>query len=258
MRGTSRCALLVVVAVTVGSRPALAQPAACYTIQPGDTAAGLALRIAGNADYRHQPWFQIFDPAASRYVRKARYDHVRPGWLACILNGGSGALQTSARPAEATRLPAPLSGIARTLAGIQLDPRWYLVVLLLTTSSAWYIAHRHWKGRQAVIEEMTRFGESFIREFERPLIQPRAPAPAVRSRLRFKPHRGRLEVLLAPGVGRSYPNLLDHRKNVEYDMERVLHELRHQPFVSASLQQRGHWVVVPFEVKANQKQEGTT
>jgi hypothetical protein len=243
MKGPRACALFVGVALIVGSRPARAQGWACYAIQPGDTAASLALRIAGRAEHRHQLSFQIFDPAASRFIGKARYDHVRPGWLACVLvdNGvhriGTAAIATG-------RVPAASSGIARTLAGNQLDSRWCLVILLPATPFVWYIADRRCKGRRAVIGEMTRFGERFIREFERPLIQPHTPLPAVRSRLRFKPQQRRLEVLLAPGTGRTYPNLSDHRKNVEYDMERVLGELHDQPFVSDSLRQKGQWVIV--------------
>jgi hypothetical protein len=122
--------------------------------------------------------------------------------------------------------------------------------------AAWQVATRRRIKRRAAIEAMTRFGQTFIREFERPLRQPRAVSPALRARLRFKPYRGRLEVHLAPGAGRRYPNLSDHRKNVEYDMERVLHLLRHQPFVGGSPQQRGEWVVVPFQVKRRKTQEG--
>ena len=74
----------------------------------------------------------------------------------------------------------------------------------------------------------------------------RDPRPALKSRLRFKPYRSRLEVLLAPAVGRSYPNLSDHRKNVEYDVERVRHALGDTPFFSDSIRQRGEWVVLSF------------
>lgn len=257
MKGPRACALFVGVALMVGSRPVLAQGWACDTIRSGDTAALLALRITGRAEHRHQLSFQIFDPAASRFIGKGRYDHVRPGWLACVLVD-SGAARMRTAVMTTGRLPAATSGIARTLSTNQLDPRWYVLILLLTTPFICYFADRRWKARRTVVGEMARFGERFIREFERPLIQPHTLSPAVRSRLRFKPRQCRLEVLLAPGIGRRYPNLSDHRKNVEYDMERVLHELHDQAFVSDSPCQQGQWVIVPFHVKAREKQEGIT
>jgi hypothetical protein len=257
MKGPRACVVFAGVALLVGSRPVLAQPWACYTIQPGDTAASLALRIGGHVGHRHQSWFQIFDPAASRFIAKARYDRIRPGWLACVsVVNGVGRTSTAA---VVTGRPPPASfGITQTPGGIQLDSRWYLVMPLVTAPFVWYFADRRWKGRRAVIGDMTRFAESFIREFERPLVQPNIASPPVRFRLRFKPRRGRLEVLLAPGAGRSYPNLSDHRRNVEYDMERVLHELHDQPFVSDSPRQQGQWVILPFHLKVHEKQEGVT
>ena len=44
----------------------------------------------------------------------------------------------------------------------------------------------------------------------------------VRSALRCNVRRSRFDVLLAPGQGRRYPNLMDHKKNVEYDVARVM------------------------------------
>ena len=45
-------------------------------------------------------------------------------------------------------------------------------------------------------------------------------------------HASRLDILLAPGAGRRYPNLSDHRSNVEYDVQRVLTLLKDEPFVA--------------------------
>jgi hypothetical protein len=254
MTDLRRCALLAVVVFTIGAPPANAQRFECEAIQPGDTAASLALRIAGNADRRHESWFQIFDPAASTFIAKTRYDHIRPGWVACISDARN-RRHVVARAATIEHMPRSL-GIEQTAGTFQLDARWYFAVLLLTTPFAWRIADRRWKVRQAAIEDMSRFGVTFINEFERPLVQPRTSLPATKSKLRFKPHCGRLEVLLAPAAGRSYPNLSDHRHNVEYDVERVLRELRNQRFVGESLRQHGQWVVVPFRVKTTQKMEG--
>ena len=103
---------------------------------------------------------------------------------------------------------------------------------------------------------MRGFGDRFIAEFERPLFRRSAVDPAVKSRLRFAPSRHRLEVLLAPADGRTYPNLVDHRKNVEYDVERVQQILRDEPFVSGPLYAEGSWVVIPFRFETDRQQEG--
>ena len=91
---------------------------------------------------------------------------------------------------------------------------------------------------------MTLFGERFIREFERPLLLPGSDARALDSRLRFIPRQRRLDILLAPRNGHTYPNLSDHRVNVEYDVGRVLQRLKDKRFVSERLSVKGRWVIV--------------
>ena len=78
---------------------------------------------------------------------------------------------------------------------------------------------------------MRHFADRFVREFERPLIQQHAAERPVRSRVRLQPARTRFDILLAPGTGRRYPNLSDHKQNVEYDVARVLHVLADESFV---------------------------
>ena len=98
---------------------------------------------------------------------------------------------------------------------------------------------------------MTAFGMRFVNEFERPLFRNR-PADAVRrSRLRVVPRRRRLEILLAPPAGRTYPNLVDHRMNVEYDVDRIVAILDDGRFVNAPLYSDGEWVVIPFQMARN-------
>ncbi len=258
MRSSSRRALLVIAVLVTGSHEAVAQQWTCRTIRQGDTAAHLASRMTGDGAARHQPWFQIVDPTASRYVAKARYDRIRPGWLACVFTGPGGPAQADAGTMAHVGRPGPAAfGFDWTLAGIEPDPRWYIVILVLIMPLAGYTARRRWLGRRALVEQMRQFGQSVIREFERPLVHPRSPAPVLRSRLRVKPHRQRVEVLLAPAAGRTYPNLSDHRKNVEYDIRRVLQLLPDQSYISASLHQRGEWVVVSFQTSV-QKQEGAS
>ena len=74
-------------------------------------------------------------------------------------------------------------------------------------------------------------------------------------------HRARwrqVEVLLAPRGGRPYPNLVDHKQNVEYDVERVLRVLEDQRFVAGPLYAQGQWVVVPLYLQVSPKQAGGT
>ena len=96
---------------------------------------------------------------------------------------------------------------------------------------AWVIVRKHLGERRASADVMRGFGVRFIAEFERPLFRRHADESPIRSRLRFAPARHRLEVLVAPADGRIYPNLVDHRRNVEYDVERVLRLLKDEPFV---------------------------
>jgi hypothetical protein len=102
---------------------------------------------------------------------------------------------------------------------------------------------------------MSQFAYLFVREFERPLLQ-HAAEPAIKARFRVSPYRARLEICLAPGNGRRYPNLSDHRKNVEYDVDRVLAALADESFVCGRLRMQEEWVVVPFRFSARLKQRG--
>ncbi len=103
--------------------------------------------------------------------------------------------------------------------------------------------------REKALADMRRFGEAFIREFERPLLQQPFLVSPIRTRLRARPDRGRLEVFLAPNGCQRYPNLSDHRTNVAYDVARVLLTIHHHSFVCGELSARGEWVVVPFQLQ---------
>jgi hypothetical protein len=105
---------------------------------------------------------------------------------------------------------------------------------------------------------LRRFGERFVREFDRPLVRVRPFEPVVEARLRVRPYRAEVHVMLAPRDGRPYPNLVDHQQNVEYDVERVLGVLNDQRFVCGPLQAQGRWVVVPLQLHVNPKQAGGT
>jgi hypothetical protein len=105
---------------------------------------------------------------------------------------------------------------------------------------------------------MRHFATRFVREFERPLLWSDLTDRPVHSRVRYNALRGRLDILLAPGRGRRYPNLSDHKKNMEYDVARILRTLGDASFVNGALHTQAGWVVVPFRFKARPKQPGVT
>jgi hypothetical protein len=255
-----RRVFVIILALAVSTEPVLADRWECYVIRAGDTAAQVAVHLTGNAANRHRPWFQIADPTASAFVAKTNYDDIRPGWAACILRQSLTATASDSRSSAAgmtNGTAKALSLVADTLAAIP-NRLGGLALLFAATLLLWYIADQYWNDRQATIARLTRFGEAFIREFERPLVQPRSSDRALQSRMRLQPDRACLEVLLAPSGGRRYPNLTDHRRNVEYDVARVLEVLGGQSFATGPLHQQGPWVVIPFEFKNRQQQAGVT
>ena len=55
-----------------------------------------------------------------------------------------------------------------------------------------------------------------------------------------------LEILIAPGPGHHYPNLADHKHNVEYDINRVIGVLGNCE-LSRPPRAEGKWVVVTIK-----------
>ena len=243
--------MLAVAAICLAPRMASAQQWRCYPFLRGETAAGAASRLAGDAGA-----FEILDLSTSRFVAKNQYGRIRPSWVACTW-------VTQSIPAKLGRpiVAAPTHAVKPTDVSTRAwearpDPLWSLLVLMLMSPWGAYEANRRWKRRRAVIGVMTQFGNSVIQEFERPLVQPRDARPALRSRLRLQPLRNRFQILLAPVAGRSYPNLSDHKRNVEYDMERVRQLLGDTPYINDSLRQRGEWVVLGFRARVQQQKAG--
>ena len=256
-------ALPFVLLMTTGSTYALGQTdmrLTCYLVQPGDTAARLAHHFTGDADNRHQPWFQIINPTTETFIPKSRYGLIQAGWHVCVATErlrrgfvpGRGALVASS-PVVPLRTGGPQHQTA-----IYLSALWWAAPLLVIVSLvlAWVVAGKHIGERQVRLDLMREFGDRFISEFERPLMRRSASEPAVKSRLRFVPRRQTVEVLIAPADGRSYPNLFDHRRNVEYDVERVRRFLRDASFTNDPLYAQGPWVVIPFRLETGKQQEG--
>jgi hypothetical protein len=279
----SSCALLIVLAFVAAPSAALTQSPGCYPIRRVETATQLARRITGDGRNKYQPWFQIMDPS-SRVVPKSQYDRIRPGWRACIVKEAIERVPpaTQFQEREVTDVPAvrvgspeptsavalrPISGVAwslpntsadalRAIDGVDLTWVWLGGAVILPLF-AWKIVDGYASRRRSVSIVMEHFALRFLREFERPLIQRPAEHP-VRSQLRLSPARARLEILLAPGQGRRYPNLSDHKKNMEYDVVRILQVLADDSFVRDPLYTQAGWVVVPFRFKAGRKHAGVT
>ena len=234
--------------------PALARSFTCFEVQPGDTASLLALRLTGDVANRREPWFQIFEPESSRYVPKAEYRRILPGWQACIAEERVLKEWVPPPPALEPLPPAPAPSSAGFLRRLRTGGLTVIssgLLLSLAALLAWHTAAAYSSGRRTQATLMTLFGERFVREFERPLIRPGSAEPADRSRLRVKPGRGRLDILLAPHDGRTSPNLSDHRQNVEYDVGRVLDLLNDERFVSERLSRQGTWVIVHCRFRAD-------
>ena len=263
MKSISLCALALVLTLAAGPSAAFAQPPVCYAVQRGDTASQLAQRITGDSRNKYQPWFQIVDPS-TRSVPKSQYDRIRPGWRACIVeepvesrpaHADDVVAERVTRHFEAAGSPPPAAVGPRTILDVDLSVVW-LGAAVVVPLLGWRILDGYFSRRKAALIVMRHFAHRFVREFERPLIQQHAAEHAVKSRLRLNPRRARFEILLAPGKGRRYPNLSDHRKNVEYDVARVLHVLADESFVCGPLSVQAGWVAVPFQFRFGPKQPG--
>lgn len=251
-------ALLVLFLVTAAPGRIVALQFVCHPIRPGDTAALLAQRLTGDPENRQQPWFRIVDPATAKVISKSHYHVIRPGWLACVALASSE--HQSKRAANQTASVVPVRQVT-SLQG-RLDATDLAVVgcwaafCLLITLLLWSVLEQYLQETHTTLDRMKLFGDRFIKEFERPLAQPDCADRPIRSRVRYMPHRRRLDILLAPDGGHHYPNLSDHKKNVEYDVARIVRDLRHEAFVSGRLHAQGPWVVIPFEFKPNNQTEG--
>lgn len=265
-------ALPLVLFVTIGSTSAFGSPESgehsttrltCFVVRAGDTAARLAERYTGSMDNRRRPWFQIVDPSTSTVIPKSRYDEIEPGWQVCVAPEmlKRGLAQPQYLPVSTAGVVAPQSNVAKqapALRAMDLSAVWWAAPLFVAASGvglAW--GWKRIEERRACLEVLRAFGERFISEFERPLRR-NATSPPIRSRVRFVPARHRIDILIAPAGGRTYPNLVDHKRNVEYDVDRVMRALRHPAFVKDPLYAQGPWVVVPCRFETDRQQEGAS
>lgn len=267
MKTKSMCRFGLLCIWTLASPAAvLAQSPVCYSIRSGETATQLARRITGDGRNMYQPWFQIVD-RLSRSVPKSQYDRVRPGWRACIAREAKEPGESSVQPVvppdtsdapgvPGGNLPPMVADTIRPAEGVDLTLAWVGAALVLPLF-AWKIADDYAARRKTSLIVMRHYAHRFVREFERPLIH--APTePPLRARLRLRPARRRMDILLAPGAGRRYPNLSDHKKNMEYDVARIVRLLADDSFVRDPLYMHADWVVVPFRFNAAHKHTGVS
>ena len=265
MKTTSmcRCGLLCVLTLVTLPAAGLAQASVCYPIRSGETATQLARRITGDGRNAYQAWFQIVD-GASRSVPKSQYDRIRQGWRACVARETSevsvqpvAQSDTNDGPVVAGGNPRPMvAAVMRPVKGVDLTLVWVGVALVVPLF-AWKMVDDYAARRKTASIVMRHYAHRFVREFERPLIHAPPESP-LRARLRLRPGRRRMEILLAPGEGRRYPNLSDHRKNMEYDVVRITRLLGDDSFVRGPLRMQAEWVVVPFRFNAGHTHTGAS
>jgi hypothetical protein len=223
--------------VALGAQDATAQQYECRMVRRGDTIAGIARELTGNADILQSSWLQIVDTSRSTIVRKRDYDHILPGWQVCVetwLVRNPPQAEVAPVPLAPRRLPMP-------------DYRWSLAAFVPAGLLAGFYLKRYRKARISTVAQMRLFASTFIREFEQPLVRPPVKDAPIRSRVECMPGSRRVKIFLAPNGGRSYPNLSDHRKNLEYDVARVLGLVADGPSVSGQPYAEGSWVVVTFQ-----------
>ena len=262
---SARRTLPLALIITIGSTYAFAElrPATtkltCFPIRPGDTAARLAQRLTGSIDNRHQSWFQIVDPATATMLPKSRYNEIEPGWRVCVATDmlrRAAPEQPQYLPVSAASVPLSQTTITTHVAGIDLRALWWAAPLFVLMSGLGLVwTWRRIDERRTRLDVLRGFSHRFIYEFERPLLR-NAVTPPVRSRVRFAPARRCAEILIAPGNGRTYPNLVDHKRNVEYDVARIMRLLKDESFSHGPLRVEGQWVVIPFHFETDRLQEG--
>ena len=281
---------LIVLMLEASPTDASAQSPVCQVIRRGESAAQAARRTTGNGRNAYQAWFQIMN-ASSRFVPKSQYDRIHAGWRACVvpairsLSSNANrvdvreianvskapsrsdvprlvAARTALASADGTagvgdKLQPAASDVFRRLGGVDLTMLW-LCAAVVVLWLGWWIVDDYLARRNSTSIVVGHFVRRFVDEFERPLVWYDVEGRPVRSRLRCGARLGRFDILLAPGEGRRYPNLSDHKKNVEYDVARVMRVLGDDSFVSGALYTQAGWIVVPFQFTAGPKQSGVT
>lgn len=279
LRRTTRItgyALPILMLLSVAPTAAFSESLVCQSIRRGESAPQVARRLTGDSRNAYQTWFQIRN-ASSRFVPKSQYNAIRAGWQACLLkpivqrasmkvDDVVASVAPDVSQTRASVLSEALPGSAAVVEPAVLVTREaesfdftmvWLGAAMVVPWVGWRILDDHLVRKKTRTIVMQHFATRFVQEFERPLVWSDAERP-LRSRVRYSARRGRLDILLAPGKGRRYPNLSDHKKNMEYDVARVVHALADQSFVNGTPYTQAGWVVVPFQFKTLSKTSGVT
>lgn len=281
--------LPIMVALVVWATPSFAQQLVCHPIRRGESAADVARRVTGSSRNAYLTSFQIMN-AASRFVPKSQYERIHAGWRACVIrpavhrdssiarrplaSKASNVVDVAPEPDAPVAPPEPASFAATNApplirigtpaptsiphGGPLADFTMVWLGVAVAAPFFWLqgvdVYRSRTSARSALIEH---FAHRFISEFERPLVQYDGTDRPLQSRVR-RARGGRFAILLAPGVGRRYPNLTDHKRNVEYDVARVMDVLGDDAFVSGDLSISAEWVVVPFQPRPRPNQPKVT
>jgi hypothetical protein len=255
MNAMVACSALLSVLVTAAAGPLTAAGSSdtatehfhCYRIRAGDSPADVAQHLTGHRGNLSGALFQVFD-LNRQPVPKSQYDRIAPGWTVCLAEGRSPAAIRTATPAIAA-VSVQQSPTVDDLQPLFYNPDlWFFASLMLAATTSLF-ALNSWRKQRALEDIMRRFGMDFVREFGRPWAHYRGGGATPRMRLRTKLRKARVEILVAPPPGRTYPNLSDHRSNIEYDVVRVTAALTHHAFASVEPYAEGEWVVLPFQFK---------
>jgi hypothetical protein len=237
--------------------PAVAQKFVCWPIAAGDTVSSLARRLTGKSSAAYGLAFQIRDPARRMFVPKSQYQRLESDWQACVAPGpvlntpvayapvvelGASAIVPE-RPIETNLGSTSLSlaGAGGPVTTIPFAAPMTAVLLIMLSVGAGALTLR------PIPSSIRRVGEDFVTVFARPLIDASRPAPPIQTRLRFARRRQQLDIFIAPGPGHRYPNLADHKKNLEYDVDRVIRVLGNCVLCKPP-RADGKWVVVSIKV----------
>jgi hypothetical protein len=275
MNGTLRSHRLpavVLLLLCVAPSRVAAQQFVCRPIAAGDTASGLARRLTGNAAAAYGLAFQIRDPARRMFVPKSHYQRLQSDWQACVAEGSAPTAPIAYAPTvelaaaasidDDPPIAVPVALASAPLTLVRAD-RWLTPQVLLQTSAAALIivlfsAVTFSLTRPSLPPLMQRAGENFVTVFARPLMDDASAAPPIETQLRFVRRTQQLEIFIAPSPGHRYPNLADHRKNVEYDVDRVIRVLGNC-VLSRPPRAAGKWVVIalrPVDQPVDQKEHG--
>jgi hypothetical protein len=164
---------------------------------------------------------------------------------AALVTADEVAIRRTESPEAAT---SDVRGMLRTLGQVDLLAVWLGMALVVPWFGWRMLDDRLARARTTTIV-MRHFATRFVQEFARPLVWSDVERP-LRSRVRYSARRGRVDILLAPGKGRRYPNLSDHKNNVEYDVARVVSALGDESFVNGPPYTQAEWIVVPFQFKS--------